>query len=357
MFSRLRGFVRRHRYKLAVVGALGGAAYLLKWYAERRLREWGDGESQRMLDKVKKQAHFESTRATCAASLSQLAPRLLSQLTRLLDSDAPLEALRTGAPNKLQMWRELKRLALQRVVVSVYGAAYLVVLLQVQVHALGGCLYVDSVRRLLGEPTVEPLDEAAQERCLASIEHLLTAGLQRLTDELAPLLAPLADALALTDRLGLEGVEALLWRAKSELDERSHVRLARYALPEPAEADGASAAAAPPTGRLAQLAAETRDLLDTAETEALVRECVQAGFAHVLDQLVPAFVGQGGGGDGFVAPNAATLPVAKLVPALTNLPHALLRTGPDSLPWLLANHHKVQVLAANVYESFSEVTP
>ena len=103
MFSRLRDFARRHRYKLLAVGALGGAAYLLQWYASRRLRDWGERESHRMLEKVKKQAHFESTRATCTSSLGQLSPRLLSRLARVLDSDAPLEALRAGAPDKLQV--------------------------------------------------------------------------------------------------------------------------------------------------------------------------------------------------------------------------------------------------------------
>ena len=103
MLSRLREFARRHRYKLLAVSALGGAAYLLKWYATRRLRDWGERESHRMLDKVKKQAHFESTRATCTTSLGQLSPRLLTQLVRVLDSDGPLEALRSGAPDKLQV--------------------------------------------------------------------------------------------------------------------------------------------------------------------------------------------------------------------------------------------------------------
>ncbi|XP_043191479.1 peroxisomal biogenesis factor 3-like [Amphibalanus amphitrite] len=358
MLSRLRGFARRHRYKLLAVGALGGAAYLLQWYATRRLRDWGERETHRMLEKVKKQAHFESTRATCTSSLGQLAPRLLSQLTRVLDSDSLLEALRAGAPDKLQVWQQLKRLALQRVMTAVYGAAYLVVLLEVHVHALGGCLYVDSVRRLLAEPGADAeaaaLDESAQERYLAGVEHLLTAGLERLSADLAPLLAPLADRLALTDKLGLDGVEALLGWARSAVRQRPEIRLSRYAYPESVTAR--SGAAEPAGGRVAQLAAETRDLVDNPETEELVAECVQAGLAHVLDQMVGAFSGQGGGSEGFVPPSAATLPVAKLVPALTNLPHTLLRSGPDSLVWMLSNHSKVQVLAANVYESFSEVT-
>lgn len=354
MFSRLREFGRRHRYKLLVVSALGGAAYLLQWYATRRLRDWGERESHRMLEKVKKQAHFESTRATCSSSLGQLAPRLLSQLTRVLDSDAPLEALRSGAPDKVQVWQQLKRLSLQRVAVSVYGAAYLVVLLEVHVHALGGCLYVDSVRRLAGDAAPH-LDEHAQERYLAGLEHLLTRGMARLAEDLSEVLTPLANGLALTDKLGLEGVEALLWRAKSEIEQRPEIRLSRYAYPEPEPAATGGQGGGDPDCRLAQLTAETRDLVDNPETEALVRDCVQTGLAHVLDQLVGAFSGQGGGRDGFVPPGDATLPVARLVPALTNLPHALLRAGPDSLVWLLANHNKVQVLAANVYESFSEV--
>ena len=258
-----------------------------------------------------------------------------------------------------QVWQQLKRLAVQRVVVSVYGAAYLVVLLQVHVHALGGCLYVDSVRRLLGEPeTAPPLDEATQERYLAGLEHLLTSGMERLAADLSGVLSPLADALALTDKLGLDGVEALLWRAKAEIEERPEIRLSRYAYPE----SGADLGTGQPSGpasdgdRLAQLTAETRDLVENPETEALVRDCVQAGLAHVLDQMVGVFSGQGGGSDGFVPPGAATVPVAKLVPALTNLPHTLLRAGPDSLVWLLSNHNKVQVLAANVYESFSDAS-
>ena len=249
----------------------------------------------------------------------------------------------------------MKRLAVQRVLVAVYGAAYLVVLLEVHVHALGGCLYVDSARRLTGEPDAAPLDEAAQERYLARLEHLLTAGLERLAADLEPLLSPLADRMALTDKLGLDGVEALLGWARSAIEQRPEIRLSRYAYPE---SDGATGSdAEPAAGRLSQLAAETRDLIDNPETETLVRDCVQAGLAHVLDQMVSAFSGQGGGSEGFVPPGAATLPVARLVPALTNLPHSLLRAGPDSLVWTLSNHSKVQVLAANVYESFSEMAP
>lgn len=350
MFQRFREFARRHRYKLLVTAALGGGAYLLKWYAERRLRQWTEDESARMMDKVKKQAHFESTRATCAASLSRLTPRLLSALTRLLDTDAPLEALRSGAPNKLAVWNDLKRVSLQRVVASVYASSYLAVLLHVQVHALGGCLYVDSVRRLLGEgETGEPLDEPAQERYLAGIEHLLTEGLQQLVLELTPLLAPLADALPLTGRLGLEGVETLLWKCQEVVEAQPGLTLARLAVPPPQQPADAE------PGRLQRLTVETRDLVATAEVDALVRECTRAGLAQVLDLLVPSFSGDGGGAEGFTAPHASQRPVAKLVPVLAQLPHQLLRRGQDSLPWLLANMQKVQVLAANVYESFSEV--
>ena len=87
-------FVKKHRNKFAFVGLIGaagaGSAYLLNKYVESKIAEQREKETQHMLEQVRHQHHFESTKRIAENTLkSALNPALKQVICGITDFSSP----------------------------------------------------------------------------------------------------------------------------------------------------------------------------------------------------------------------------------------------------------------------------
>ena len=179
MFSRIRNFAERHYKKFVLTGAVVGGAYLLKHYAERKFYEWQEREMDQLLERSKKQQHFESTDRTCNITISSVMMKVEAQIAKSLDSDEITLLLKNKAPNKKELWDQLKVIAISRIVTYIYANSMLVILLKTQVHILGANLF--KANKYPENPDLE-LSPDLQNEFLSASNHWLTVGTEQLCE-------------------------------------------------------------------------------------------------------------------------------------------------------------------------------
>ena len=158
------------------MGVLAGGGYLLKRYAEKKLIEWQEREMNQLLERSRKQQHFESTERTCNITITSVLPQLQNSIGKALDSDSITLLLKQKAPNKKDLWEQLKIISFSRVISYVYCNSILAILLRAQVNILGAYLYLANQNP--SRPDLE-LNPEAQARFLSASNHWLSVGVDQ----------------------------------------------------------------------------------------------------------------------------------------------------------------------------------
>jgi len=173
MFSKIREFARRHHRKFLVLGAVVGGGVFLKRFAEQKFLQWQEKEMNQLMERSRKQQHFESTERTCNLTITSVTPQLQTTLSKTLDSDSITLLLKNKAPNKKDLWEQLKIIAFSRIVSYIYSHTMLVILLRTQVNILGAYLY----RANQNPSDVElELDPDVQNQFLSASSFSLSSG-------------------------------------------------------------------------------------------------------------------------------------------------------------------------------------
>lgn len=108
VFSKVRDFLYRHRNKFLVSGIIITGSILLTRYAQQRLREWQERETKEILERTRKEQHFESIERTCNETILNISTALKEAIAKLMDTENIVAALRTNPENKIELWNELK---------------------------------------------------------------------------------------------------------------------------------------------------------------------------------------------------------------------------------------------------------
>lgn len=87
MFSKIRSFIARHHRKFIVSGVVIGGAFILKKYAEKKIVEWQEKEMNSILERSRKQQHFESTEKTCNLTITSVVPKLQNSISNVVNSN------------------------------------------------------------------------------------------------------------------------------------------------------------------------------------------------------------------------------------------------------------------------------
>ena len=186
MWDSIKSFLRRHRRKFFITGAIVGGVYLLGRYARWRFAEWQRQQEMEYVEQARKQHHFESNLRTCTITFYSLVPSLRDSLMEKLNCEAITAKLRERPSNKLELWEQLKVLSFTRTVASVYSSCMLFVFLRVQLNIVGGYMYLDSLV-VNGEGSNGKkvhIAEGLQKRYLALVTYLLGDGLDFLIEEI-----------------------------------------------------------------------------------------------------------------------------------------------------------------------------
>ena len=256
-------WVKRHRRKFVISGAVLGGLYLVGRVAQRQVARLQvrqhtctssflsfkeinilrgqtlfycqEDEARRILEAARKQNHFTSTENTCQRTLAALFPALRQRIADKLDTDSITSILRQNpkTEDKIQFWTELKVISVSRCVVLVLSGVYLCVMLRVQLNILAGYLYDQQISStagslsvmyimyeltvtvLLGTPhlnnntKLDKLSTEIQEKFLSICNNFVSEGVERLCQQVSSLVSSSLRSLTLQQRLSLTELEAL----------------------------------------------------------------------------------------------------------------------------------------------------
>ena len=80
MFSKIRSFLAKHQRKFFLAGVVVGSGIIIKKYAEKKIMEWQESEVNSILERTRKQQHFENTEKTCNLTITSVVPKLQNAL-------------------------------------------------------------------------------------------------------------------------------------------------------------------------------------------------------------------------------------------------------------------------------------
>lgn len=395
MLLRVRDFLYRHRRKFVIGGAIIGGIALLSRYAEHKLIAWHDQHTHTLMEKQKKRQHYENTHRTANATVMSLSVSMKEIISRELDADALLQAVREQPQHKHSIWQQLKVVGFSRAVSTVYVASLVATAVHIQLLLLGGYTFGDLIHS--GHANI-PVSQALQQKYLAVLHYLVEEGIPKLLQHITRAVTHIVAGLPLTRPLTLCQLEAIFQEIKLdlagenvsyELHDGKRPKLepwSRYVLhtPVPPEGDSGDDMA------LYNMLIETNDILASEDFSTVMDTLVQHGFNHLLDRMAEFYplpknphefsgsnenwvdsvrrdippsvsdnvvesssLAQGTPSYNSSFSHNSTLPVAKLVPLLSGVVHAALSPAPGQLLQKILTVDKLDSLGANVYEAFA----
>lgn len=395
MFSRVKDFLYRHRRKFLVGGVIIGGAALLSRYAERKLLEWHDQQTRSMLEKQKKRQHYENTYRTANATVMSLSGSMKEVLSRELDAEALLQAVREQPQHKRSIWEQLKVVGFSRAISTVYIAGLVGAAIRVQLMLLGGYTFGDLIH---SGHAGSPISQTLQQKYLTAVHFLVEEGIPKLVQHITQVVTrivtgiPLNRPLTLTQLEGIFHEIRLAVAGETTSHDDTHTRRqkvepwSKYVLQLPVPPDGESEE----EKVLYNMLIETSDILDSEDFCTVMDTLLQHGFNVLLDRVADFYpvtkvqeagaakenwvdnvsrdlspglpspdAGEKVAGPQIVPPHCSnfisgsTVPVAKLVPVLSGVVHVALSPTPGQLLQKVLTNERLDSLGGNVYEAFA----
>ncbi|XP_056150089.1 peroxisomal biogenesis factor 3 [Lampris incognitus] len=367
MFSSAWNFVKRHRRKFILAGAVVGGVYFLGKYAQKKMREIQEREATEYIAQARRQFHFESNQRTCNMTVLSMLPTLKEAITHHLNSESLTALLKTKPANKLEIWEDLKIISFTRSIVAVYSTCMLVVLLRVQLNIIGGYLYLENSVGSSGKTSLAPPD--VQQQYLSSIQHLLGDGLIELMTVVKRAVQDTLGGMSLKQNMSLLELEQQLnWiRAQVEggslLDQGASAEpgaqrpLTCYMMTDEENSLSDQACGLTESDVMTiKLLNETRDMLDSPDLSTVLNTCLNRGFSRLLDNLAEFFRPPPGDPTFCSAPDslsAVSLPLAKIIPIVNGQINTICSENPSHFVQDLLMIDQVKEFAAIVYDTFS----
>lgn len=374
MFTRIKGFLNRHRHKFIVGTIFVGSVICITRYTQRKLREWQQKEIQDMLEKIKRQQYFACTERTCNEMILSLAASLRESIIKAVDTEAIVNRLRSGCADKLESWNELKVLAIARSSVIIYSYAMLATFIRIQFNVMGGHVYKD----------IKKSDSNTIENCnkqyMSLSSHFIYNGVNKLCQLMIEKVIEITTPISLKDELNLRDLEQIYWSITSSIYADSAndpiKNLPEYMLPQNNEQET--------DPMISKMICETLDLLESTEAQNITQANVRSGFVLLVDHISEYFTGpsvvkngtqQNGistpAGSGqsnaiwsgsdeantnsFTDINRVSIPMAKIIPIVNGQVPDKPTSKDLPTDWLqrLILNNELKTLGANIYEAFS----
>eukprot|EP00041_Stephanoeca_diplocostata_P015378 m.293173 g.293173 ORF g.293173 m.293173 type:complete len:372 (-) comp20015_c0_seq12:353-1468(-) len=294
----MKGFVRRHKWKLAILGTGAATVYAAKAYLDGKIRELEQQALEEHISRARRQTHFESNEESCNITVESLLPSLYQALEESLGAVELLAKLRVAPspddkPNaKAILWQALSIKVLTGAIAASYSLGLLVVFLRVQLNVLGGYLYISTMPENAAK---DPISSEVQRKFLGLVEHLQTQGIQ----DLIAWIEPVVDEVFQQSKLVVTSSDvdhADIMKLLQEVQMRLEAKVRRHDSPyaafllpdhideasQPPATDMRTATTAPD---FYTLMCETKDVLEAPQFRDSVRACVNKCFHHFDDSI------------------------------------------------------------------------
>uniref|UniRef100_A0A6A7FR51 Peroxisomal biogenesis factor 3 n=1 Tax=Hirondellea gigas TaxID=1518452 RepID=A0A6A7FR51_9CRUS len=296
MFVAIRDFVSRHRNKLVVAGVTVASVALVSKLVERKIIDWQDQQTKKIVEQQKRKEHYERTLDTTHGVLHRLLPTLRKVIEENLDCDLFVQKIRDEPQNKKQLWQQLRDIGFGRAIctiicTSLIAATSHVVMMIFAANTIDNDVSED---RDLDESKRKSMAPEVQSRYLIILQNLIESFVPSLISKIMKHVGNTVSSLPLNRELSLAQLESILQeitisvttdRERFELDgpeSAEYVVLpwSRY-LQEPDQI-----VTMPETNtQLRRLYLMTVDVLNTDDFIEVVNTLVQVGLNFVLDEM------------------------------------------------------------------------
>lgn len=337
VISKFKDYLTRHKTKILVGGAIIAGSIFLTKIAQQKLIQWQEKETKEFLERNRKQSHFESLGRTCNQTISNLSSALTLLVIKVINTDDIIIELKNNPNDKVKLWNELKIAVFLKAALMIYTIVMLVITLKVQLSIIGGYLYKDP----------KSISTEMQEKYLSICQVLLKTGIEKLKDIMETEVKKCVGVVDLGKQMKLSDIEAVFWAIQTSM--ASHKlspveQIGTFILPDSLEDSN---------DIYSNLLRDTADFLESDEVKSLITHCVNRGFILLGDQIAE-FYGQNSSvlikQEPFMNPFDMKKPLAKLLPIINGL--LSRQSFPQNLVQHLIASEKLQILSANVYESF-----
>jgi len=379
------GWIRRHKRRLLLGSAVAGGLIMVGKVVHKRLLQAQEEETKSLLEKARRQHHFETTEQTCSQTICNMFPSLREAVEDKLASEPITSCLRQKPPpeNKLELWDRLKVIAFARSSALVIGGVYISLVVRIQLNILAGYLYQQqmSTPNTLSSTILEgkaKISSLIQEKYLEICTQFISKGMDTLCRHLTDIVESVTSEISLKQKMSLPDIEAVLTNIFSQVETSENERNifrnpGAYFLPSEdvfdAEQNSLTTLTRQEKTLLKQMFDETLDVLDSEDTISLAISCSRQGVSHLVDRVAEYYAtigmttepphqssdpGKSALHDsGFVSPANVSLAVAKLIPIMSGLVH---HPHEEQDLWLLhlLEDPSIKLLGANVYETFCQ---
>lgn len=359
MLGRVWKFIKRHKKKLVFAGVVVIGGRYLYQYMKKRLKDFQDREAAECLKDARRQHHFDSNQRTCNMTVLSMLPTLREKLLELLNTEALTEQLKSNPANKLQLWEEIKVMSIARVVVLVYSCTMMCMMLRVQLNIIGGYMYIENIvkKNGLSKGPVHVTPTDVQEKYLSLIREFFDKGLPKLVTRVQEAVVKETGSLPLKEKLCIGNMEAILKHIRerienggeSTLRELKTLPLCQYLL-NPEEIDQSSN----PEDLYPRLLQETHDILICSDFHHVFELCLNRGFAKLMDHTAENYKHFQRTESPTSNLHEVAIPLARLIPFISGLFKKLSCDAPNPLVQELLLIEQTKMLAANIYEAFSQ---
>ncbi|XP_058801565.1 peroxisomal biogenesis factor 3 [Phymastichus coffea] len=359
MFRRVRNFFYNHRRKFLFGGVFFGTLILLARYARGKVRESQEKEVNELLERTRRRQHFENTERTCNEIMQTLSSNLRNAVTKCLDCEKIVNELREGTADKISAWNTLKVLAISRTATIIYSYTMFVITLRIHFNVLGGCMLKDSKISNNSSQSLEKVDERTREKYLSACGYLMDEGIKKLSALIQEKVKEITSIYSLQNKLHLHDVQHIYWAISSTLsameNEDPVKNLSSYIVDPNLTKNNQS------DKPLIKLIDQTLDLMESQEVQELMQNNLRAGLALLTDRISEYFndnvksdSAETQASDMFSNLNAATMPMAKIIPILNGQVPENPTSGDLPSDWLerLLLSEELKALGANIYEAF-----
>ncbi|XP_032686812.1 peroxisomal biogenesis factor 3 [Odontomachus brunneus] len=377
MLSSIRDFFKRHQRKFLIGSAIFGGIILATRYTRYKIREWQQKEIRVILERAKKQQHFEQLEKTCNQMTTSLALNIRNTIIKELDGQTIINQLKHGSADKIALWNELKVVSISRSAVIIYAYTMLVTFLKIQINLISGYMYLNQTM-----DNIEDYD--IRSKYLQLSAYFIYEGVQKLCHLVKSKVEQVTTSISLSDKLTLRELEQIYWAITSSIfaDNLNDPikNITSYTVSQQANKDKE-------TPVYTKIIDQTLDLLESDEVQNLTQRNIRSGFVSLMDHISEYFgdVPKTRNGLSYPGPsnqanmdstwinpteainngtselldiNKTTIPMAKIIPIVIGQIPDKPTSKDASTDWLqcLMSNDEIKMLGANIYEAFSYKT-
>lgn len=333
MYGSVKKFVSRHRRKIIISSALFcGTAYVV-YTLKKKIAEKKEKESREILERCRRQQHFEATESTS----DRMVVEFIRQLhAKYFSTNLRVEDLidRLKKQNDVTLWEEMRVCVFTRACLLVYAEVMLVITLKIQLNLLGGLVYKSLSQ---DSPT---FCSKTQENYLSLFSYFNEEGIKRLKDYLLNKVIKYVQQVPIQEQYNLPELEKLFFLIQTDVasDSDSPFRcIDTYVLHQVPQVREAL---------LQDMVNETRELLKNEEIISVARYCTCHSFNKLMDAITVNMPDRS-----VNLPTTVKMPFVKWLP-IVDRSTKVTKSGNCSFKQNVHLDGKVKLLSANVYEAF-----